>query len=794
MISSRWYAVFVPTVLLALTSLAPAQQQRGVHIGYVYPAGGQQGATFEAVIGGQFLTGVNSVDVSGGGVQATIVELIQPMPGKVLNELRIKVDELLARRAVVRNDFRALEAFRSFKTAKTAKIDPAEQDRELEELKKKYAGATWTAEDEKMLMEIRKKISGAVRRPANPAIGELAIVRITVAPDAKPGQRDLRIASPSALSNPLTFHIGSWPEFSAKASKNLTEQKSSVAKTAVAPKDRKKEPEMTVTLPAVINGQILPGKVDRYRFTASKGQRLVVVASARELIPYIADAVPGWFQATLAVYDAQGKELAYDDDYRFHPDPVLYLQIPADGEYVVEIKDAIYRGREDFVYRITIGELPFVTSIFPLGGPADARTVVELKGWNLPETRLTVDNHGKTPGVYALADSEKVWISNHVPFAVDTLPESLEKEPNDQQSHAQQVACPAIINGRIGQPDDSDIFCFEGRAGDEIVAEVMARRLNSPLDSVLKLTDASGKQLAQNDDYEDKGAGLTTHHADSVIRLALPADGKYYVRLADMQHQGGPEYAYRLRISPPRPDFELRVVPSSVSARAGSTVPLTVYALRKDGFDGEIALSLKGAPQGFTLGGSQVPTKQDQVRVTLTVPFTSEKEPVNLQLEGHATIAGREVIHPVVPAEDMMQAFAYRHLVPSQELRVAVSGRDFGRSAVRRLGYGPTRIPVGGTASVKLAVPRSAPLDRIQLALSDPPEGISIQKIARSGEGVEILIQSDAAKVKPGQKGNLILTATARKPGTPGSKSKPLNPRAAAQLTLPAVPFEIVAP
>ena len=52
------------------------------------------------------------------------------------------------------------------------------------------------------------------------------------------------------------------------------------------------------------------------------------------------------------------------------PIPVLYYEIPADGEYVVEIKDAIYRGREDFVYRITIGELPFVTSIFPLGGPA----------------------------------------------------------------------------------------------------------------------------------------------------------------------------------------------------------------------------------------------------------------------------------------------------------------------------------------------------------------------------------------------------------------------------------------
>ena len=72
------------------------------------------------------------------------------------------------------------------------------------------------------------------------------------------------------------------------------------------------------------------------------------------------------------MYDAKGKELAYDDDYRFHPDPVLFFKVPEDGQYVIEIKDAIYRGRPDFVYRIAIGELPFITSIFPLGGRAGA--------------------------------------------------------------------------------------------------------------------------------------------------------------------------------------------------------------------------------------------------------------------------------------------------------------------------------------------------------------------------------------------------------------------------------------
>ena len=156
-----------------------------------------------------------------------------------------------------------------------------------------------------------------------------------------------------------------------------------------------------------------------------------------------------------------------------------------------------------------------------------------------------------------------------------------------------------IVNGRIDQPDDCDVFSFEGRGGDKIVAEVYARRLNSPLDSLLELTDAAGRQLAINDDFEDKGAGLLTHQADSRLSVTLPADGQYYLYLRDEQHKGGPEYAYRLRISPPQPDFELRIVPSSVNAVGGGAVPVTVYALRRDDFSGEIALELKDARRRF---------------------------------------------------------------------------------------------------------------------------------------------------------------------------------------------------
>jgi hypothetical protein len=186
------------------------------------------------------------------------------------------------------------------------------------------------------------------------------------------------------------------------------------------------------------------------------------------------------------------------------------------------------------------------------------------------------------------------------------------------------------------------------------------------------MTDATGRQLAFNDDHEDKGTGLSTHHADSWISATLPVGGVYYLCLSDAQHKGGSEYAYRLRISPPRPDFELRVVPSGVNLRGANSAPLTIYALRKDGFAGEIALAIRNPPAGFTLSGS-VPANQDKATVTLSAPASPLKDPINLSLEGRATIDGQPVVRPAVPAEDMMQAFAYRHLVPAQELKVIVS-------------------------------------------------------------------------------------------------------------------------
>jgi len=743
----RW-AFFVAWGV-ALSAAGPlGAQERNPRIGCIFPAGGRQGTEVDVTVAGQYLDGVNGVRVSGTGVRAYVVDYFKPLSQGQLALLRARQRELLQRK---------MEAAKAAGSRATTR-------------------AAWTAADERMLAEIARQLAAAQqRRPTVPALSEQVTVHLVIARNAEPGLRELRLITPSGMTNTLWLAIGQLPE-------------------VIEPPDRQSGQQPVIPIPATVNGQILPGEVDRYRFKALKGQRLVVAVSARALVPYIADAVPGWFQATVALYDAAGRELSYADDFLFHPDPVLYYRIPADGEYVLEVRDALYRGRDDFVYRISIGEVPFITSIFPLGCRVGTQTTVELRGWNFPRASIIPD--AETPGVKMLSVRNEDVVSNRVPFRVDTLPECMEQEPDNQPGRGQPVQVPITVNGRINYPGDVDVYRFEGRAGQRIIAEVVARRLNSPLDSLLRITDASGRQLGVNDDFEDKAAGLVTHHADSLVDVTLPADGTYLVHLADAQRKGGPEYAYRLRIAPPQPDFELRVVPASINVRAGSLAVVNVFALRRDGFAGDIALNLANAPEGFALSGAWVPAGQDQVRLTLLAPPSPQKEPISLCFEGRAKIDGREVVRRAVPADDMMQAFAYHHLVPVSDLKVAVLGRGSSRAVAKVLSDTPLRIPAGGTGTVKLAI-NVSPSDRIVCQLSDPPEGISVEGAAAVSGGVEITIRSDAAKAKPGLKGNLIvgsLTAETPPPPTTNPAAAQQQPRRTPLSAVPAIPFEVVAP
>ncbi|HEX2726900.1 MAG TPA: hypothetical protein VHN20_13870, partial [Beijerinckiaceae bacterium] len=112
---------------------------------------------------------------------------------------------------------------------------------------------------------------------------------------------------------------------------------------------------------------------------------------------------------------------------------------------------------------------------------------------------------------------------------------------------------------------------------------------------------------ARND---DGGPGFGK---DSRLEFTAPADGEYIVCIRDVRGMGGENFAYRLSIRPRRPDFRLAVAPRNPNVPLGGSIPLTVTALRLDGFDGKIDVVLEGLPKGLTatpgvIGPGQVST------------------------------------------------------------------------------------------------------------------------------------------------------------------------------------------
>ncbi len=738
--------------LAAATPLLHAQEQGPPpHIGYVYPTGGQRGTSFEVIVGGQFIKETSQVYFAGSGVAVEVVKHYRPLTEGEYSGLNRMLDEAREK----------LEA--------EGKSKPIA----LEEVAK-AAGIT---EEQLKEMEVyRKRDSDPKRQPNSQIIEELTL-KITLAADAAMGKREMRVISPSGMSNPVWFFIDQWEE-----------------RKETEPNDETPDPVIGSTLPVVVNGQIMPGDVDRFIFTASKGTRLVVNTAARDLMPYLADAVPGWFQAVVALYNDEGKRLAYAGAYHFRQDPVIYYEIPADGKYICEIHDSIYRGREDFVYRITLGELPFVTGIFPLGGRAGTEVAVKLQGWNLAETDLNVRasfNRNRPIRWYSIPQSDRVDI--RFPLRIDMTTEVLDQEPNNTVETAQELTMPTIVNGRIDKPDDCDVFRFDGHG--TLAIEVFGRRGGSPLDSALTLTDSEGKEVGFNDDYKDEAEPLITHHADSLLAVDLRGKGPYYLQVTDAQRNGGDDFIYRLYLRRPQPDFDLRVVPSSIIARPGAHVPITVHALRRGQYDDDIELSLVEPPPGFVLTGAKVPRGEGKVQLTLTIPPKAPVEHVILEMDGLSPGSHRQrrFTRPVIPAESMMQAFLWLQIVPAEQWTVVVTGKPVPKIPLE---FPPTLIELklGESATVGARLTEKLPLPaEIRVELQDPPAGISVEEVTPKEPGVAVKLKADAKLAKAGMKGNLIFEVFRQWTPVATEESPMPKERRISYGFLPAVPFEVEA-
>ncbi len=140
-----------------------------------------------------------------------------------------------------------------------------------------------------------------------------------------------------------------------------------------------------------------------------------------------------------------------------------------------------------------------------------------------------------------------------------------EIEPNG--TIAQAVSLPVNIFGKMGFDGDIDFFAFQGLAGQPVVIESFATRLQrSDMVADIALFNSSGELLARN---------IGDENDDPLIRFTPTTNDVLIVGIADIDDFGGSSYQYVLNLT--RGVDVNEQEPNGQQAQSLSSVPATVF-------------------------------------------------------------------------------------------------------------------------------------------------------------------------------------------------------------------------
>ncbi|MDA7881287.1 hypothetical protein N9A94_03195 [Akkermansiaceae bacterium] len=460
--------------------------------------------------------------------------------------------------------------------------------------------------------------------------------RINIAKDVPPGKYDAHAQSRLGLSSARPFVVGILDELSEPGTN--------------------KEAVNAFELPigVVLNGRADGNSIDYFRFKAKKGERLLIQCHA--------ERIGSRMDATLAIDDSTGREILSNRD-TLGRDPLLDFIAPADGDYLLRIYDFTYGGGDEFYYRLLINNAPHIDFIVPPAAIPGTTSKFKLYGRNLPggstgegvrlgsqelesrEVEITL------PAESQAADSSSLVreallpgfdyrfetngsSSNPIRIGFAEAPIITEIESPEDQA----LSLPTEIHGKFDHSNDLDRFRFEAKKGTPLWIDCLAERLGNASDPLLiieslKVDDkGSGKfsEVHSNDDGADPGGRhFPLPSRDPSWLFSPPEDGTYRVTVMNQTGQGGPASLYRLVIREHQPDFDLvatswkphreskLVQPVPSLLRQGGTAAFQVFAMRRDGFQGEITVSADKLPAGVTCPPVQIPEGQDLATLIL---------------------------------------------------------------------------------------------------------------------------------------------------------------------------------
>lgn len=650
----RSFFTFYLAALLLMPAIAGAQAIP--RLAAIYPAGARAGATLEVALQGGGLAGAAELFVSGTGVRAQL----RPSSGKGSPADR----KIFEARCSGCHELRG----------------PAQISRTAEQ---------WEATLERMIRQQGAPIEGEDRAAilrylqaeARAAAGLTAQLVIDAA--AAPGRREIRVKAADGVSTAFPFEIGSLPEI-----------------LETEPNDSLNQATQ-VTLPAVLNGRIDSRDSDSFKFRAEEGHRFTFNCLAWRMNPAQQES----FFPMLQLTDAEGRELVRSSDGH-GLDPFIDWTCPRTGDYLLSIRDLLYRGSPASVYRLTCGELPYDVVAFPPGAQKGATPVVTLysAGQQVATQRLHIDPSWP-PG------SRRVKLSGReVDFRVGEDPDLTDADTLAPQS----APFPSGINGRFLQPGETDTYEFDIGEPQKGAWEVRV------------ITQSIGSRATPRItwfDFNNRPAGSTAAapDADAVLDINLPRPGKYRLQVSDERRSAGPAAIYRIEIARARPVVEATVAPDIPSVAPGGSVLLLVNIVRSAGMDGPLGIQAVDLPPGVASSSMLLvpPARQGYIVLTAAAdakPGAHSRARVLVR----GTAAGQPLEFEASPREIYrIQNQPGYH--PRSDLMVSIAGSSPYR--VRIEGGGKT-LSASGSLALKLILERGDSKGDVAFAVVGLPPGV----------------------------------------------------------------------
>ena len=455
------------------------------------------------------------------------------------------------------------------------------------------------------------------------------VIRVRVTPEAPVGPRVIRAFSPEGVSEPRFLIL----------SQRLQQAE-------VEPNDAVPSAQVLPGLPAEVNGRLEKnGDVDSYSVDLRAGQTLMARLEAYTLQSPL--------DPVLKLLDARGVQVAWNHDEVRSLDPILAWRVETSGTYVLQVfgfaypadSDLRFSGSPKGVYRLHVSTDPVARHAWPLGVSRAVDTRVSWGDWGVSSVSseaIEVLASAIAPG--AISHSLRIP-HREVPLelSVGEGKEWVESEPNDVATTAQALGIPSAVSGDLDRPGDEDRYRLSCQKGEPLRLEVQAAGLGFPLDAWLRIEDASGKELARNDD---------TGGSDPVLDWTSPETAEYRVVVGNLLQRGGRDQRYRLSIQRPKPLWSASMAEAAWSLEPGKTNESKVTLTRRYGADQRLTVSVRGLPSGVRVDPVEVSEKANAatlrwIAATNAAPFSG---PVSIDVSSSSPAAVQEARFSLVSA------------------------------------------------------------------------------------------------------------------------------------------------